>query len=97
MNVIGYLLEHGADVDVKNDDGWTPLYVASINGFWFISFWIDNVVMLCIYNTDRVDTVEFLLEHGADINVKAGGWSPLLVASLYGEFRKTWIHKWHTL
>jgi len=30
--VLRLLLEHGADVNVQDKDGWTPLYVASMNG-----------------------------------------------------------------
>ena len=27
-----WLLEHGADIDGRNDRGWTPLHAASSNG-----------------------------------------------------------------
>jgi len=31
-SVLRFLLEHGADVNVRNQFGWTPLHLASING-----------------------------------------------------------------
>jgi serine/threonine-protein phosphatase 6 regulatory ankyrin repeat subunit B len=32
LDVAKFLLEHGADPDTKNDDGWTPLHLASLFG-----------------------------------------------------------------
>jgi ankyrin repeat protein len=30
--VVRLLLEHGADINVQDEDGWTPLHWASMNG-----------------------------------------------------------------
>jgi ankyrin repeat protein len=31
-SVLGLLLAHGADINVQDEDGWTPLYLASTRG-----------------------------------------------------------------
>jgi ankyrin repeat protein len=31
-SVLRLLLEHGADINVRSRSGWTPLYLASMNG-----------------------------------------------------------------
>jgi Ankyrin repeats (3 copies)/Ankyrin repeats (many copies) len=77
-SVVRLLLEHGADIDLQDKDGWTPLYTALINGA------LEIVPLLLEYGADVEardndgktalqvaaekgydEIVELLREHGA--------------------------------
>jgi ankyrin repeat protein len=61
LRALEYLIAHGADVNIQNECGKTPLHIASSgrrdhigtlpNGYW------------------RLKAVEILLSHGADVNI----------------------------
>jgi ankyrin repeat protein len=89
------LLANRADVNAKNNDGWTPLYTAAETGH-------KDVVELLLANRADVnakdngsrtplhaaaesghkDVVELLLANGAEVNAKANnGWTPLKEAA----------------
>ncbi len=71
------LVDSGADIEVKNNDGWTPLYVVSRNGH------IDIVKLLVDLGPSCMAAPAVM--PGADIEAKATiGWTPLLYASRYG-------------
>ncbi|KFZ19923.1 hypothetical protein V502_03426, partial [Pseudogymnoascus sp. VKM F-4520 (FW-2644)] len=92
------LLQHGADVTVANNNGWTPLYGASSKGH------IDVVKVLLQHGADvtvatndgwtplngasskgHIEVVKVLLQHGADVTVSNNnGWTPLNGASSDG-------------
>lgn len=65
---IKLLLENGADVNAKDDKGWTPLMMASRHS----------------NTSSNIETVNLLLQNGADVNAKQNtGWTPLMLASRY--------------
>lgn len=75
------LIRQGADIDTPNVDGLTALHqVCFSHPQSFCSPFIVTVLLLfsqaCI--DDNLDMVEFLVEHGADINRgDHEGWTPL--------------------
>ena len=63
-----YLKTYPDKVNLKNEDGWTPLMVASTNSNF----------------TSTVETVELLLESGADPNLQNDkGFTALMYASKF--------------
>ncbi|KAM6514250.1 hypothetical protein FALCPG4_015406 [Fusarium falciforme] len=96
--VVDVLLKKGADLIVKNSDGWTPLYAASTKGH------VEVVKMLLKVGADitvgdsnrrtplyaasgngHVEVVKLLLKKGADITVvKKYGETSLHAASYNG-------------
>lgn len=81
--ILALLVEHGADVNAKNNDGWTALMLASQNGH------VDVVNCLLSHGADvnaknergatalmaasqngHVEVVTCLLNHGADVNAQ---------------------------
>ncbi len=62
------------DLEHRDDDGWTPLFVAAING---------HTSNLRVKRTDfSSDIVETLLDNSANIEVEdeTYGWTPLFAA-----------------
>lgn len=65
------LIEHGADVDAKNNDGDTPLLLALTP-----SYWTQKSSRQC------AEVTRILLEHGADANAQNKyGLTPFRLAS----------------
>jgi hypothetical protein len=76
------LLDRGADVNARDDDDWTPLYSAALNGrLDFVQLLLDHGAAIepltdigrtPLYQASEkghVDVVRLLLEHGADPNI----------------------------
>ena len=99
--VVELLLKHGANPNIENKDGATPLYVASKS----YKNKKDIVELLLKYGADpnyyesgrapisaasnngHTDIVELLLKYGADVNdVISGGYSPLMMACVTGKY-----------
>jgi ankyrin repeat protein len=60
-----YLIEHGADVNIANKGGWTPLYLATDNrNIEGGDFPVPKA------DIDHLDYIRFLLDHGADPNLR---------------------------
>jgi ankyrin repeat protein/tRNA A-37 threonylcarbamoyl transferase component Bud32 len=93
------LIQNGADVNAKDEDGWTTLWLASRNGL------MDVVCLLIERGADinakdgygwtalwwaaengHMDVVRFLIENGANVNVKdKHGWNALWWAAEKGQ------------
>lgn len=78
FEVVQYLIEKGADVNVKVK-GITPLLAASSG--WHIPFGSPG---------DKAKTIRILLDNGADVNVQDESWlktgrTPLMFAVLQGD------------
>jgi ankyrin repeat protein len=92
------LVEHGADLTARDNNGCCPLHFASLSGY------MELVQFLVEYGADptaqdkdgwtplhsaskngHVDVVRLLVEHGADLTAQdKDGWTPLRLASQNG-------------
>ena len=91
-------IESGADVNVKNNNGYTPLFLASEKGYTEIVKLLleygadvnvktnyENTPLYCASINGHTEIVKLLLDRGADVNVKNNnGYTPLLCASSNG-------------
>ena len=94
-SVLRLLLEHGADVNVPNNTGWTPLHRASCNGApEVVRLLLEHGADINVPNKDGwtplhlasskkgPEVVRVLLEHGADVEAKdKNGETALQVAT----------------
>uniref|UniRef100_UPI002609A6A7 ankyrin repeat domain-containing protein n=1 Tax=uncultured Brachyspira sp. TaxID=221953 RepID=UPI002609A6A7 len=93
------LIASGVDVNAKDDDNWTVLMFASINGHLeIVKYLIDkgadinaksnnNVTALMVASEKgHLEVVKYLIDKGADINAKDefGNWTALMFASENG-------------
>ena len=90
LAVVKYLVSQGADVNVKNKWGKTPLYEAALNGnIEIVKFLVaegadvnakdsNGITSLQMAARTNVDVVKFLVSEGADIHIQnEAGWTPL--------------------
>jgi len=94
ISKIKYLISHGADVNIKNSDGYTSLMLSSDNcevdeAKLLLSYgakinekdndgWTPLTYAVGSANSGRYDIVKYLLDNGADINVKTNEGNSLL-------------------
>jgi len=77
FEAIQLLLEHGANINVRNEKGQTPIHKTLLE-------------MNDDFEDRFFDSIRFLLEHGADVDAPDNDKStPLHVASRYGSVRAT--------
>jgi len=95
------LLQHGADFDAQNDDGWTPLHLAGLEGNEELAqLLLDSGANIGIRQTNgwtalhvaamygKVGVARLLVARGCDVNVRSpAGATPLHVAA--GNGRKS--------
>jgi ankyrin repeat protein len=91
------LIERGADVGAKTDDGWTPLHLASsMKELEIAKLLLERGADVEAKNNDgwtplhlaseynRIETAKLLLDAGADLEAEDDtGWTPLHWASEY--------------
>ena len=83
-DVVQNLLDHGADVNAKNDDGYTPWSMAVSSGYPNIANLLKNrgskpsgkfvdkdVAFRLAATRDRLEAAQRLLAQGADINSRS--------------------------
>ena len=94
-----YLVEHGANVNVKNDAGDMPLATTLwLNNMELVKYLLDKGADINAKNTQGVspiytaalvsdpDIIELLIKRGADVNAHTNGsWSPITATAYYGK------------
>ena len=95
VEIVEALLAKGAQVDVKDDGGHTPLLVAMFGTglsnapeAFVQQFLPGDKVKACLdTNGGHEKIVKLLVKRGANVNVRAsdGGETPLFVAALFGD------------
>jgi ankyrin repeat protein len=98
LNGVKECIENGADVNCKDNDGWTPLMYSSDNGHLkIVKYLIKNGVdvnckdiggstpLIWSSYDGHFGIVKVLIENGADVNCKSnGGYTPLMFSSTRG-------------
>ncbi|WP_186323623.1 ankyrin repeat domain-containing protein [Paenibacillus xylanexedens] len=83
IDMADLLISHGANVNHRWNEGWTALHQA-------VDLSIDGTIQtIGVLGEEPTDMIEFLLNHGADMNIEAGGESPLDMAISYGSEKIT--------
>lgn len=88
MNVIKFLVEYGAGVNVKCFAGGTALHYAADKGICFIhcSNEMTNIIqpLTPLLLIGQMKIVRFLIDNGADVNTKGlRGTTPLHSAAMH--------------
>lgn len=85
------LLEHGSDVNIKENNGQIPLLVAASNGMIFqieFDFQQDRFESRSFYHVGFDKIVDLLIQKRSDVNTKNNrGWAPLHYASSNGHVK----------
>lgn len=87
-----FLIENGADVNSKGFEDWRPLHVAAKNGI--VQKYLNYTCTFkcwqsCDFqsNVGRLETVQVLIDHGADVNATdKNGNTALHEAASHGNF-----------
>ena len=100
VECVKLLLEHGADINAKDEDDCTALMIVCGAGqVECVKALLkhkgidvnardkdDYTALMCACNNGEVECAKFLLEHGADINaISKKGFTALRVACIKGE------------
>ncbi|WP_157148972.1 ankyrin repeat domain-containing protein [Brachyspira pilosicoli] len=97
-SVAEYLINNGADINVTNEDGETPLmYASKVHNIKVIELLIQKGADInafdnygntaLIYGVNNLETVKLLVENGADVNFYKGGSTALISACEYSHER----------
>ena len=73
-NIVALLLENGADVNAKTDDGWTPLVAAANSGHDAVGHQlIDNgaqMDLIAAVQFENLEAVQQIIASGAEVRMK---------------------------
>ncbi|MEW6527856.1 MAG: ankyrin repeat domain-containing protein [Spirochaetota bacterium] len=101
---VEYILSKGVDLNDEKTFGYIPLHIAVWkNNIELIQLFLErgtNINILngldqnCLFQTYDINTVEYLIEHGANVNqVDKDGYIPLILCSWHYELAKLYIEK----
>lgn len=101
---VDYILSKGVDLNDEKTFGYIPLHIAVWkNNIALIQLFLErgaNINILnkfdqnCLFQTYDINTVEYLIEHGANVNqVDKDGYIPLILCSWHYELAKLYIEK----
>ncbi|MEI0525256.1 ankyrin repeat domain-containing protein [Brachyspira murdochii] len=104
-SVAEYLINNGADINVTNEDGETPLmYASKVHNIKVIELLIQKGADInafdnygntaLIYGVNNLETVKLLVENGADVNFYKGGSTALISACEYSHERNIDVIKY---
>ncbi|AGA67448.1 ankyrin repeat-containing protein [Brachyspira pilosicoli P43/6/78] len=104
-SVAEYLINNGADINVTNEDGETPLmYASKLHNIKVIELLIQKGADInafnnygntaLIYGVNNLETVKLLVENGADVNFYKGGSTALISACEYSHERNIDVIKY---
>ncbi|CAI6342502.1 unnamed protein product [Periconia digitata] len=95
LDIMGLLLDFGADIDTRCEDGHTAIYKASKDGrFESVRLLLDRGAKINVEDEDwdhpiqqacgknQKDLVRLLLENGVDVNHEGGEYGSLLAAAM---------------
>ncbi|XP_018569762.1 uncharacterized protein LOC108909819 [Anoplophora glabripennis] len=68
LDVVKYVVEHGANINVRANDGSAALHLVA--GYNRLNTGKCDTSQRSAAEYDRLNTADYLMEHGADINVK---------------------------
>ncbi|OEJ14534.1 hypothetical protein BFL38_05715 [Brachyspira hampsonii] len=100
-----FLINNGADINVTNEDGETPLmYASKVHNIKVVELLIQKGADInafndygntaLIYGVNNLETVKLLVENGADINFYKGGSTALISACEYSHERNIDVIKY---
>ena len=103
--VAEYLINNGADINVKNNHGETPLmYASKLHNIKVVELLIQKGADInafnnygntaLIYGVNNLETVKLLVENGADVNFYKGGSTALISACEYSHERNIDVIKY---
>ena len=90
-SVAEFLINNGADINVTNEDGETPLmYASKLHNIKMVELLIQKGANInafddygntaLMYGVNNLETVKLLVENGADVNSQKGGSTALILA-----------------
>ena len=97
IEIAMYLIKIGADIDSATKDGWTPLHLASVKGFFELVEYLiakeaninakgklGETPLHVALQHDQNKIIEYLIEKGADVNSVCWfkKWAPIHAASM---------------
>lgn len=87
MDIVKVLIEHGANVNIKDGFGWVPLHsAASMGNFLYCCFQTKNKIKF-YNNPGHADVVELLIKEHSNVNARNDiGWTPIHLAAEKGFF-----------
>ena len=100
-----FLINNGADINVTNEDGETPLmYASKLHNIKVVELLIQKNADInafnnygntaLIYGINNLETVKLLVENGADVNFYKGGSTALISACEYSHERNIDVIKY---
>jgi len=96
IEVVAWLVEHGADVNAAAKDGWTVLHSAASNGIEVVAWLVEHgadvkaadkdgqTVLHWAASNGKLEVVAWLVERGADVTAKGSWGTALDVAAKWG-------------
>ena len=104
-SVAEYLINNGADINVTNNHGETPLmYASKVHNIKVVELLIQKGADInafdnygntaLIYGVNNLETVKLLVENGADVNFYKGGSTALISACEYSHERNIDVIKY---
>lgn len=104
-SVAEFLINNGADINVTNEDGETPLmYASKLHNIKVVELLIQKGANInafnnygntaLIYGVNNLEIVKLLVENGADVNFYKGGSTALISACEYSHERNIDVIKY---